>query len=304
MRKMIPVLFGVGGFLLVAGLVCLLWAPGVVKKTPLDVNSTTHLSGEAEKLNVATGELESNPVKATSVTKSDSETSSDTVVAWTNTSCLLIDRDDAPDCVDGDDERLISADVDVFATDRVTGIAVNDSKYLPPDAVKHEGLVNKFPFDSEKKTYPYWDGTVGGAVDAKYERTTKVQGVEVYYYEVNTKGAPIDIADGVKGTYDDVKGIYVEPRTGAILNQTDDQQRYLESGDKVLDLQLAFTDAQQKTSASDAKDNLRLLNLVETIVPVVGIVGGLIVLGAAGFLLVAERRRTPPKAEHREPAHV
>ncbi len=75
---------------------CLLWAPGVVKKTPLDVNSTTHLSGEAEKLNVATGELESNPVKATSVTKSDSKTSSDTVVAWTNTSCLLIDRDDCP----------------------------------------------------------------------------------------------------------------------------------------------------------------------------------------------------------------
>ena len=37
---------------------------------------------------------------------------------------------------------------------------------------------------------------------------------------------------------------------------------------------------------------------------VAGIVGGLICLAAAGFLLAAERRRTPPRAEQREPVHV
>ena len=56
--------------------------------------------------------------------------------------------------------------------------------------------------------------------------------------------------------------IYVEPRTGAILNQTDDQQRYLESGDKVLDLQLAFTDAQVEKSVDDLGSDLTLLTLV------------------------------------------
>ena len=95
-------MFGLGAFLLVAGLVCLVWAPGVVKKTPIDVNSTTHLSGQVEKLNVATGELESSPVKATSITKSDAKTSDDTVVAWTNSTCLVIDENDVPDCVDGE----------------------------------------------------------------------------------------------------------------------------------------------------------------------------------------------------------
>ena len=100
MRKIIPVLFGLGGFLLIAGLVCLLWAPGVVKKTPVDVNSTTHLSGQVEKLNISTGELESNPANATSVTKSDSKASDDEVVVWTNSTCLVIDEDDVPDCVD------------------------------------------------------------------------------------------------------------------------------------------------------------------------------------------------------------
>jgi hypothetical protein len=277
----------------------------VVKKTPLDVNTTTHLSGQAQKLNTSTGELESNPVLATSVTKSDSKSSSDNVVVWTNSSCLVIDKDNPPDCVDGDDARLVSASTDVFATDRKTALAVNDSKYLPADAVEHHGLVNKFPFDTEKKTYPYWDGTLGQAVDAKYSGTAKVKGADTYVFKVVTKDAPIDVAEGVKGTYSDATTIYVEPRTGAILNQTDNQQRYLDDGTKVLDLQLAFTDAQQKQSVDDSNSNLRLLTLVETIVPIVGIVGGLILLAIAGFLLVAESRRTPPPAvERREPAHV
>ena len=304
MRKTIPVLFGLGGFLLVAGLVCWLWAPGVVKKTPLDVNTTTHLSGQAQKLNTATGALDSNPVNATSITKTDSKASDDKIVVWANSSCLVIDKDNPPDCVDGQDPRLVSASTDVFATDRVTALAVNDSKYLPADAVEHHGLVNKFPFDTEKKTYPYWDGTLGKAVDAKYSGTAKVKGADTYVFKVVSKDEPIDIAEGVKGTYTDETTIYVEPRTGAILNQTDDQQRFLDSGDKVLDLQLAFTSAQQQQSVDDSNSNLRLLNLVEWIVPVVGIVGGLLCLGIAVFLLLSGRRRETPNAEHREPAHV
>lgn len=285
MQKTIPVLFGLGGFLLIAGLVALLWAPGVVKKTPLDVNSTTHLSGQAEKLNPATGELEANPVKAISVTKSDAKVSDDKVVAWTNSTCLVIDKDDVPDCVDGDDERLISADTDVFATDRKTALAVNDGKYLPAEAVEHEGLVNKWPFDSEKKTYPYWDGTAGKTFDAEYVRTVKVRDLETYMYRVEFQREEIEIAEGIDGTYDDVKEIYVEPKTGSIVNQTDDQQRALADGTKVLDLQLAFTDDQIKTSVDDTNDSLRTLNAITTIVPAVGIVGGLLCL-IVGVLLM------------------
>ena len=43
----------------------------------------------------------------------------------------------------------------------MSGLAVNDPKYLPADAEPHEGLVNKWPFEPKKKTYPYWDGTTG-----------------------------------------------------------------------------------------------------------------------------------------------
>ncbi len=225
-------------------------------------------------------------VKATSITKSDAKVSDDRVVAFTNSSCLVIDEGDVPDCVPGDDERLISASTDVFATDRKTALAVNEGKYLPADAEDHEGLVNKWPFDAKKKTYPYWDGTAGKTVDAEYVRTVKVRDLETYLYRVEFEGEEIEIAEGVDGTYDDVKEIYVEPKTGSIVNQTDDQQRALEDGTKVLDLQLAFTDDQIKTSVDDASSDVRKINAITTLVPVIGIVGGLLCLILGALLIM------------------
>ena len=182
MRKTIGlVLLGLGAFLLVVGLLATLWVPGQVKKTPLDVDSTTHLSGTADKLNPATGDLENIDVKATSWTKADSKRSDDDVVVFVNTTCLVIDEGDVPDCVDADDPeaRLVSASSDVFSTDRVTAEAVN-GKYLPAGAEEKEGLVNKFPFDAEKKDYDYWDGMLGAPVTAAYDGTEDLDGLETY----------------------------------------------------------------------------------------------------------------------------
>jgi len=291
MRKFVPVLFGLGGFLLVAGLVAALWAPGRVEKTPLDVNSTTRLSGQAQKLNTASGQLESNAVKAVSITKADSKVSDGSVVSFTNSSCLVIDTGNPPACVDGKDPRLVSASTDVFATNRATALSVNSGKYLPSDATPHQGLVNKWPFNAQKRTYPYWDGTAGKAVDAAYKRTTTLRGLQVYVYEVSVSRAPIDIAEGIKGTYDDSKQIFVDPRTGTIIDQKDSQQRALESGQKVLDLKLDFTDQQVAANVKDTQDNIKQLDLVTRTVPLVGIVGGLVCLVLATVLLVLRRRR-------------
>jgi hypothetical protein len=290
MRKSVPVLFALGGFLVVAGLVALIWAPGVVERTPIENDATTHLAGEAAKLDTATGELVPNKVKATSITKSDTKISDDKVVAFTNSSCLLVDTDNAPDCVDGKDKRLISASTDVFATDRTTALAVNSGKYLPDDAVDHHGLINKWPFDAEKKTYPYWDGTAGKAVDAVYDRTEKLDGLETYVYKVAVQKVPIDIAEGVKGTYDDLKEIYIEPKTGKIIHQTDDQQRALADGTQALDLQLAFTDDQVKKNVNDAEDSMGSLKLVTTTIPLVGLIGGALCLVGGTVLLLVSRR--------------
>ena len=138
MRKIIGwVLLGLGAFLLVTGLLATVWAPGQVERTPLDTDSTTRLSGNADKLNPATGELEAIDVKATSITKADSKRSDDNVIVFVNTTCLVIDEGDVPDCVDGDDGRLVSATEDVFATDRLR--RRGRQRQVPPRRCRGEG---------------------------------------------------------------------------------------------------------------------------------------------------------------------
>jgi len=295
------VLLGLGTFLLIAAVLCTVWVPDEVKKTPLDVNQRTDLEGEAAKVDLATGAFDKRPIFAISETKIDSDASDDDTAIWVNTSCAVFDVGQPRECVPGTDENLISAEIDTFATDRVTALAV-ESDELPEDSVPHEGLVNKFPFDSAKTTYPYFDGTVGAAVDAVYDRSETLKGVDTYVYVVTIEDAPIEIAEGVEGTYDDVKEIFVEPVTGAIVNQTDDQQRYLADGTQVLDLQLAFTDAEQEEGADTAKSKSLLIVLGTTVVPIVGFIGGPLCI-LAGILLLMRGRTddTQNGARRREP---
>jgi hypothetical protein len=281
-----PLLLGLGAFLLVVGVITVTWAPGQVKKLPLNIDQTTYLDGTVKKLDTATNELVENPVKVQSISKVDSDASDDTVAVWVGTSCVVIDIDDAPDCVDGDDPRLVSADTEVFATDRVTAEAVPDFSGLPADAIKYDGLVNKWPFDAQKKDYTYWDGTVGSAVPAVFDREETFHGVDCYVYKIDIQDAAIEIADGIPGTYDNKGEIWVEPVTGAVQQQTQDQQRYLDDGTQVLDLKIGFTDDQLKVSADDAKSNLSMLNLLLFWMPLIGfIVGGLCVVAALLLLL-------------------
>ena len=288
MRKKVGTTLSVlGGFLILVALLGMFYAPGPLMKTPLDVDQLTSLSGS--------GQLggETVPVKAFSVTYTDSEKSDDDVVVWVNSSCLVMDEGDIDGCVSADDpeERLLSASTDNFASDRYTGLAVNDPKYLPAEAEPHEGLVNKWPFESEKKTYPYWDALVGDTVDAEYDRTVEVLGLETYVYTVSISDAPIEIAEGVPGTYDDEKEIWVEPVTGAIVDQSDSQVRYGEDGEEALALELSFTDEEVEESVDVAQTNANLLVLATSTVPLIGFIVGIPMAIVGIALLVLGRRK-------------
>jgi Porin PorA len=292
-RKVIAaILVGLGSFLLVAALTVVLWGGDAVKKTPLDTDSVTNLSGTADKLNPATGEVESLQVKAASVTKSDAELSDDDVVVFVNTTCLVIDEGDVPQCVDESDDRLVSATSDVFATDRQTAEAVNDPQYVPPSAEEKSGLVNKWPFDAEKKDYTYWDGMLGEAVDATYDGTETIEGLETYRYHVLVEDAPAEVVEDVDGVYSQDKYIWIDPTTGSIVNQTQHEVRELEDGSPLLDMELAFTDEQVEANVSDAEDNAQSLDLLTKTLPLVGFIGGAIALLAGLFLFLRGRRDT------------
>lgn len=293
MRKIIGwVLLGLGAFLLVTALLLRFWGAGAVEKTPLDVNTTTRLTGTAEKLNPSTGEVESLDVKATSVTKADSRRSDDEVVVFVSTQCLVIDEGDAPDCVDAEDPqgRLVSASDDVFATDRTSAQAVNRGDYLPVDAQEHEGLVNKWPFDAQKRTYDYWDGLLGESVPAEFQGVEEIDGLETHRYDVSVEEQEAEVVEGVDGIYSTEKSIWVEPNTGSIIKQTQHEVRTLPNGDPLLDLNIAFTDDQVAKNVSEAKDSADQLKLVSSTAPLTGLIAGLVLLVLGAFLVFAGRR--------------
>lgn len=290
--KLGAVLAFVGGFLVVLAILVQVFAAGQLKKTPLDVNSTTNLSGTAELSNGT--KMVSTPVIASSVTKSDTAKSDGRYIVMVNSSCLIKAEGTPQLCVSAKDpqKRLLSASTDTFMTDRVTAMAANDPEYLPADAVKHEGLVNKWPFDAENKTYPYWDGTLGRSVDATYDRTDTIDGVEAKIYKVDVQDQPAEISAGIKGTYSDTKEIWIEPTTGSIINQTEHRELVDSQGNPFLTLDLAFTDAEVKASSSDAQASADQLTLVTKTVPLVGYLVGLplLLIGLALMFLGAKRK--------------
>lgn len=281
-----------GGFLVALAVLAQFWAPGQLMRTPLDTDSTTLLDGTAE-LSDGTGGTDEFPVKAFSVTQADSERSDSDVIVFQNSSCLVKDEGEIDECVSADDpqERLISASTDNFATDRRTAMAVDDPQYLPPSAEAKEGLVNKWPFEAEKKTYLYWDGYAGEAVDAVYDRTEDVDGLETYVYKITVSDVPIEVSDGVQGTYSTDREIWIDPTTGAIVNQFETQERLDDDGNTFLALDYGFTDEQVADNAETSKSNASSLNLITNTVPLIGWIVGIPAL-LIGIALQVMRRRS------------
>ena len=288
MRKIIGlVLMGLAGFLVTTAVLALVYIPGQVKKTPLDTDSYTRLAGTASALPSGDGA----PVKALSHSVVDGQKSDGDVAVFDTFTCLIKDPNgDAPDCVDDTDpdKRLVTATTDRFATDRRTGLAVNDEKYIG-DAKPHEGLVNKFPFGVEKKTYPFWDGILGRAVDATFEGEEKVDGWNTYKFVIDVADEPAEISKGIQGSYSSLKTMYIDPRTGAIQKQTEQQKRVLDNGTTVLDLDFGFTDETVAANIKDAKANDSKLGLIDRLPLIAGLLG--LVSAAVGFFLWNGARR-------------
>ncbi|WZH53929.1 MAG: DUF3068 domain-containing protein [Nocardioides alkalitolerans] len=279
----------VGSFLVVAALVARLWGLPNAEKTPLDTDSDTRLSGEASGLVVAGGSDTPQPVKVQNITKADSERSDDDVIVFVAYTCVAVDEDLAPDeyCLEGDDERIVTiSEPDVFATDRHTAEAVENGDYVPAGSDQKVGLVNKWPFGVEQKDYEVWDGVLGDTVTATYEGRESIDGLSTYKFAYTVTDQPAEIASGVQGTYSTSKVYWIDPTTGAIIKQTQDEQRATEDGTVALDLDVAYTDETVQANVDAAKSNGRTLALLGTWVPLVGGILGVVALLAGVLLLV------------------
>ncbi len=294
MRRIVgPVLLFLGAFLIAIGLLSKFYMGEALLKTPINVNEVIHLSGTAQLPN-AKGKVQTVPVIATSNYLTNTALSDSNVASFENSQCVVKDVNDPVGCPPADDpqNRLLSATTDNFATDRRTAEAVNDPAHLPPGSIQHEGLINKWPFLSEKKTYTYWDDGTQQGVDATYAGTDTLDGHEVYVYDIQVPKTKIEVVPGIKGYYTDDKQAYVDQLTGSVIDQREHQVRTDLKGNPVIDLTIGFTDAQVQKLVNDAKSDDASLTLIRTTIPIVGLVVGIPVFLLGLFLTLRNRRRS------------
>jgi hypothetical protein len=104
----------------------------------------------------------------------------------------------------------------------------------------HDGLVLKFPFGTEKKSYKFWDTTTRKAYPIKYKRETKLDGLNVYVFEQQVPkqdlplAKPLEVPGKLVGelgkdsvevqrTYQNTRTLWIEPITGAIIKGQEEQ---------------------------------------------------------------------------------
>jgi hypothetical protein len=214
------------------------------------------------------------------------------------------------------DNGVITATQERIALDRVTGQSVRCCGENPA----HQGLTLKFPFDTKKQSYQFWDGPANAAFPAQFTGQEVVAGVKVYRFEqrieprtLRTQDVPGSLAgdpdtDSVTTdvVYSNHKTIWVEPATGIIVKAQQDATQVLQTPDgepvlTLLDAVLTYDDATVKANAEDASSGASRLRLLGTILPIGGVLLGLVLTSIGLYLLRAPqgRRLRRPEREGR-----
>ena len=275
-----------GVFLIVVAVMLQTYGAGKLKRTPLDVDSVTHTAGDAVSYTAGFTPFQA---KATTTTKADPKASTDDTVVFRTSACVVKDLGDIGDCVDDQDPqaRLVTASTEDFAVDRTTAMPVKTDELGEPAC---KGLMNKWPFDVEKKTYPYC--TTTGEVEAKYDGTAKIKGLETYKFQIDVEPTAAEIASGVEGLYSEQTTIWVEPTTGQFVKVDTAQQRALDETTKALDIHLIYTDEQIDEGVKDIGDDADLLKLATSTVPLIGYAVGIpLLLVGLALQLLARRKQ-------------
>jgi hypothetical protein len=87
--------------------------------------------------------------------------------------------------------------------------------------------------------------------------------------------------------------MWIDQATGAIIDQSEQQQRALTSGDVALDLDIAFKDETVKQNVDDAKANGSKLALIALLPWVAYVLAGLALIGGLILLRSSDRDETP-----------
>ena len=192
-------LMGIGAALLIAALLLSTYTKGKISKIPLDIDTT--LVGEGTGTAFDPSSLMAQrfvvdrdvPLVMQQEISVEAPANADVVTLQVGDTLRRTDKQQ--------DNGLMLAMVDTVTLDRRTALAVSSdtnpggavqkprsiTDESPPTnvALPHEGLSYRFPFDTEKKTYPFFDPIAQKAYDANYEGEEDVNGLNTYRFTQN-----------------------------------------------------------------------------------------------------------------------
>lgn len=287
-------------------------------------NQSTSISGtpageDAEYIDIAAGlKITTGPLKSTRIVTGDVKASKQAskdlnrdIAVWNTYKCTA-----PPEFDCGSSETPLSAVNSIVAFDRNTGETVNwkgtknETSGETTSPAGFKGLYYKFPFDTQKKTYKFWDDGLGTATAAKYVGEGKVKGLKVYKFKQTiepTKTGTIDVPGDLVGSkeatvtadrmYVNVRSFSVEPVTGVILIGAEEQDAYLAvAGERkatATKAHLVYTDQNTTDVVDKYKPKAKLLSAVKTTVPVGGAVLGLLLIGFGLWTKRGAKNKTP-----------
>jgi Porin PorA len=317
-RKVGLVLLALGVFLIVIAPLARYYAYPKLAVAPIDEDTVSTLVGpNANIFDVATLKNVTTDLTTKARTVGDiaaSKAAPGNTRVWVNTSSTK-----------DSNGTIQSRIIERVAFDARTGEAVNCcGEYYETVAgdqtpVKRAGLLYKFPFETQKKTYTFWDDTLAKALPVKYTGTAEVDGVHTYKFVqtikptvTSTTAVPASVLKlnqsgnvQAQQVYSNVRTLYVEPRTGVILKRAEHQFSTIAyQGEN----RLVTTDVVTGYDASTVKDNADtygqfglLLYFLKDLGPLLALIFGviLVLIGA-----VLTRAAGPTERVAHEPKRV
>ncbi len=308
MRRLIgPILVGAGVFLIVVAAFVRFYAVPTLTTVPSGYNSVTDLEATGAEIFNSDPEVlaaETHDLVITSNTREDADADApDGVAVWVN--ATVVDKatggnfQKTTERVAFDDSSGAAVDCDSCNT----WIAASDGETVEEVPTTFEGQIYKFPFDTQKKTYDVWDGSVGEAVPATYEGEDKVNGLDVYKFVQVIEPTIIeqrDVPGSVFGSdepsvtadmsYAMTRTFYIEPVTGAPVHRVEDRVQELVYDDVRVPAfvgNVHYTDAQVDKNVDDVKSKATLLGGARVLYPLILLLLGALMLGLG---LVLNRR--------------
>jgi hypothetical protein len=183
-----------------------------------------------------------------------------------------------------------------------------------------QGLEYKFPFNTQKRDYPFFDVTTKTAPLMRFRAETNVDGLPVYQFVQTiqpTKIEDVQVPGNLVGGdatesvtagrfYQTERTVWVEPYTGSIVKGQEKVRQFLRGpdgrdGTVLLDGTLTFTPETTASLVAKAKNDRSQVRLVFDTGPQVLIALGL-VLAIAGLvlLILSSRRRRSFQPRHGE----